>query len=175
MTDVQKQKVVDWIQQGLKLSEIQTRLDTELGVRLTYMEVKMLLAELELRPKDQEPAKPAATLGSPAEPTPSPAGAPPAEANLGGTHDLDDSGALTPDDLSSTLGGNVSVTIDTITRPGSMVSGKVTFSDKKTADWYLDQYGRLGMAPAEKGYRPSQMDVMAFQTELQNQLARMGM
>jgi hypothetical protein len=170
MTDVQKQKVVDWIQQGLKLSEIQTRLDSELGVRLTYMEVKMLLAELELKPKDQEPVKAATTIGAPAE---TPAATP--ETGMGGSQDLAEDAPLAPDEAQPGLGGNVSVSIDTITRPGSMVSGKVTFSDKKTADWYLDQYGRLGMAPAEKGYRPSQMDVMAFQTELQNQLAKMGM
>ena len=115
------------------------------------------------------------TLGAPAEaPSPAPPGLAPDEA-LGGTQDLAEEGQLPPDGSLPGLGGNVSVTIDTITRPGSMVSGKVTFSDKKTADWYLDQYGRLGMAAAEKGYRPSQMDVVAFQTELQSQLAKMGM
>ena len=55
-----------------------------------------------------------------------------------------------------------------------MVGGKVTFSDQKTAEWHLDQYGRLGFAPAEKGYRPSEPDLVAFQTELQSQLARFG-
>ena len=64
--------------------------------------------------------------------------------------------------------------VDTVTRPGAVVSGKVTFSDGKSAEWYLDQYGRLGMLPGEKGYKPSQNDIMAFQTELQNQLARYG-
>ena len=57
LTDIQKQKVAEWIQAGLKLSEIQGRIDTELGVRLTYMEVKLLLADLELKPKDQDPPK----------------------------------------------------------------------------------------------------------------------
>jgi hypothetical protein len=172
MTDVQKQKVVDWIQQGLKLSEIQTRLDSELGVRLTYMEVKMLLAELELKPKDQEPAKAATTLGAPAA-APSPAELP--DPSSGMPQGFADESQMPPDGSLPDLGGNVSVTVDTLTRPGTMVSGKVTFSDKKTAEWYLDQTGRLGMAPSEKGYRPSQMDVIAFQTELQNQLAKMGM
>ncbi len=55
-----------------------------------------------------------------------------------------------------------------------MISGKVTFSDGNTAEWYLDQTGRLGIAPAVQGYRPSQEDVMAFQTELQNALAKLG-
>ena len=175
MTEAQKQKVVEWIQQGLKLSEIQTRIDSELGVRMTYMEVKMLLADLELKPKDQEPAKTAAPLvgaapaaGGNREGTPSPGLSSPAPAEP-------EDEPFAPDAPPPGLGGNVAVSIDTITRPGALVSGKVTFSDQKTADWYLDQMGRLGMAPTEKGYRPSQMDVMAFQNELQNQLAKLGL
>jgi hypothetical protein len=34
--------------------------------------------------------------------------------------------------------------------------------------------GRLGLIPQTKGYRPSEDDLLAFQTELQQQLARMG-
>ena len=67
--------------------------------------------------------------------------------------------------------GSVSVTIDQITRPGAMISGRTTFSDGQTAAWYLDQTGRLGLDATTPGYRPSQPDVIAFQTELEK-LAR---
>lgn len=67
--------------------------------------------------------------------------------------------------------GKVTVTIDQITRPGAMISGRATFSDGETAGWYLDQTGRLGLDPNTAGYRPSQDDVMAFQIELEK-LAR---
>jgi len=67
--------------------------------------------------------------------------------------------------------GKVSVTIDQITRPGAMISGRATFSDGQTAAWYLDQMGRLGLDPSTPGYRPSQQDVMDFQMELEK-LAR---
>jgi hypothetical protein len=70
--------------------------------------------------------------------------------------------------------GQVSVTLDQIARPGTMISGKVTFSDGNTAEWYLDQMGRLGVVPAVKGYKPSQQDVQTFQMELQRQLQKMG-
>jgi hypothetical protein len=69
----------------------------------------------------------------------------------------------------------VSVTVDQVTRPGALVSGKVNFSDGKSADWYLDQMGRLGLAPKEAGYKPSEDDLMDFQTELQTELARLGL
>jgi hypothetical protein len=65
--------------------------------------------------------------------------------------------------------------VDQVTRPGAIVSGGVTFSDGKTAEWYLDQTGRLGLAPAEKGYKPSEEDVMDFQAALQQELTKFGM
>jgi hypothetical protein len=77
----------------------------------------------------------------------------------------------TPDKPASAPGNKVSVTIDQITRPGAMVSGRTTFSDGQSAEWYLDQTGRLGLNPSTPGYRPSQQDVMDFQVELEK-LAR---
>ena len=64
--------------------------------------------------------------------------------------------------------------MDQIARPGAIVSGKVTFSDGQSADWYLDQTGRLGVVPKQQGYKPSAADVQQFQVALQNELARMG-
>ncbi|MBI1841746.1 MAG: hypothetical protein HYR88_12970, partial [Verrucomicrobia bacterium] len=138
---------------------------------MTYMEVKMVLAELELRPKDQEPPKAMHNFAGAAA-APAGAGAMPPAA--GSAPDEPMLSPATPHDGAPPSAGGVSVTVDTVTRPGSVVSGKVTFSDQKTAEWYLDQYGRLGFAPTEKGYRPSQLDLVAFQTELQSQLARFG-
>ncbi len=77
----------------------------------------------------------------------------------------------TPDKAASSATGKVSVSIDQITRPGAMVSGRATFSDGQSAEWYLDQTGRLGLNPSTPGYRPSQQDVMDFQVELEK-LAR---
>src|SRR5438309_120662 len=57
LDESQRTKVSEWIGQGLKLSEIQNRLDSELKVRMTYMEVRMLVDDLKLTPKDHEPAK----------------------------------------------------------------------------------------------------------------------
>jgi hypothetical protein len=55
-----------------------------------------------------------------------------------------------------------------------VVSGKVTFSDGQQADWYLDQMGRLGVAPKQQGYKPSAADVRQFQAALEKEIARMG-
>ena len=70
--------------------------------------------------------------------------------------------------------GSFSLEIDRIMRPGTMVSGSVTFSDGVTAKWALDQQGRLMLETAQKGYQPSPSDVQTFQRELQAQLQRQG-
>jgi hypothetical protein len=148
LDDKQRQAVTTWINDGLKLSEIQKRLETDFGLRVTYLEVRLLVDDLKLQPKDPPPpAKPA-----------TPAAADPAEelpAGLPGS-------------------GSVSVTVDQLTRPGALVSGKAKFSDGKTADWFLDQAGRLGLAPGEKGYKPPAADLQEFQVALQGELQKLG-
>jgi hypothetical protein len=66
------------------------------------------------------------------------------------------------------------VSVDQVTRPGALVSGKVKFSDGKSADWYMDQTGRLGVVPKEQGYKPTPADVQEFQLALQDELAKLG-
>lgn len=155
LDDAQRQRVTEWIEQGLKLSEIQDKLGSELGLKMTYMEVRFLIDDLGVKLKDK-PKEAPVELKAGKGPEKAPAA--PAE----------------PEEEDGLVGGNVSVTVDQVTRPGALVSGKVKFSDGKSADWYLDQMGRLGLAPKEQGYKPSQDDLMDFQAELQNELARLG-
>ena len=153
LTDAQRAKVAEWINAGAKMSEIQNRLLSELGLKLTYMEVRFLVDDLKLTPKDPEPPK---VVTPPPEPAKK-AGAPMPSA-----------------DEPLPVMGSVSVTVDHIAKPGTIVSGKVTFSDGQTADWYLDQTGRLGVAPTIAGYKPSAADVKDFQIILQSELAKLG-
>jgi hypothetical protein len=165
LTDDQKAIVKKWIEEGLKLSDIQKRLASELGVHMTYMEVRLLVSDLQVMPKDAEPPPP------PPAPAPPSGEAKPAEQ---GATEEDEAG----DDaeMAEAPGGtgSVSVSLDTVAMPGAALSGKVTFSDGQKAQWYLDQFGRLGIAPANKGYRPSPMDIQAFQMRLQQELEKFG-
>jgi hypothetical protein len=63
--------------------------------------------------------------------------------------------------------GPVRVTADELAAPYALLSGKATFSDGVTADWMIDEMGRLVFNPSKPGYRPSQADAAAFQRELQ--------
>ena len=69
LTEEQRQRVTAWILAGAKLAEIQSRLASECGVKLTYMEARFLVDDLKLVPKDPEPPKvvepPAARIAPP--------------------------------------------------------------------------------------------------------------
>ena len=159
LDDTQRKKVAEWIAAGLKLSEIQNRLASDLGVRMTYMDVRLLVDDLKLTPKDTEPPKPPEPIISPADTKRGQPQTPSA---------LDQKSADAP------AAGGVSVSVDQLAKPGAVVSGKVTFSDGKTADWYIDQTGRLGLVPQQAGYRPPAADVQQFQAALESELSRLG-
>jgi len=158
LDDTQRKKVAEWIAAGLKLSEIQNRLAAELGVRMTYMDVRFLVDDLKLTPKDTEPPRPPApVIPPPSTKREQPAGSP-----------LDQKSTGVP------AATGVSVSVDHLAKPGAVVSGKVTFSDGQTADWYIDQSGRLGLVPQQAGYRPPAAEVQQFQARLESELSRMG-
>lgn len=156
LDDNQRKKVAQWIADGMKISEIQNHLAADLGVRMTYMDVRLLVDDLKLVPKDAEPPKPVA----PAAPGP----AAPPEAAPGSIAEK----PATPG------AGKVAVSVDQLTRPGAVVSGKVTFSDGNIAEWYIDQTGRLGLAPQQAGYRPPAADLQQFQAALEVELSKLG-
>ena len=145
--------------QGAKLSEIQNRLASEFGIKLTYMEARFLVDDLKLTPKDPEPPK----VVEPAVPR-----AKPATASRTGKKFPRRRGDA------AACRRKVSVSVDQITKPGAIISGKVNFSDGQTADWYLDQTGRLGVVPKQAGYKPSAADVQEFQLALQQEVAKLG-
>jgi hypothetical protein len=161
LDEAQRKKVAEWIAQGLKLAEIQNRLASELGLTLTYMDVRLLVDDLKLTPKDAEPPKPIEPGPSALDPGPQPPVAQP--------------GPAVPKPGQPAGGpGSVSISVDKLARPGALVSGRVTFSDGHTAEWRLDQTGQLGLIPQQPGYRPPASDVQPFQRALEAELSKLG-
>jgi hypothetical protein len=134
LDEAQKQKVAAWIEEGFKLSEIQSKLASEFGVQMTYMEVRFLMDDLKLRPKEKERSAPATGLVKGGLQQGTPAGAEP----------LEEGPAFGKETGSA---GGPSVSVDQVTRPGALVSGKVSFRDGNSAEWSLDQFGRLAFMP----------------------------
>ena len=160
LDESQRKAVALWLADGLKLSEIQSRLASQFGLRLTYMDVRLLVDDLKLMPKDIEAPPPPAPVdsllaGAPAaKPGAIPASSPPAAAEP------------------PRAPGGVSVAVDQLARPGAVVSGKVTFSDGQSAEWYLDELNRLGIVPKQQRYKPAAADLQQFQMALGEELSK---
>ncbi len=65
-------------------------------------------------------------------------------------------------------GGTV-VEVSKLARPGSVANGSVKFASGASAEWVLDQSGRLALSNASG--EPTQDDIKDFQLELQKALA----
>ncbi len=148
LTAEQQDCLAQWVAQGMSLSEIQKEISDQWKISLTYMDVRFLVDDLDLSLQDREENK------KPADNT----GAGPVQGADG----------LLNDD------GGVTVEVDKLVKPGTVVSGTVSFSDGEKADWQVDAMGRLGLVPARKGYKPESEDFMEFQTQLQNALQKQG-
>ncbi len=191
----QKQAVASWVAAGDNLSVVQKKLTEQFKISMTYRDVRFLVDDLGLELKNATPKAdvsdvtkaqvPAAGAGAP------PPRSAPAEkkgfveklkekVGLGG----DEADDLPPEEAypedegipadAPVGGGTLTLEVDRIMRPGTVVSGSVTFSDGVSGKWGLDQYGRLMLDTGQKGYQPSAADVQTFQRELQMQLQRQG-
>ena len=169
LTEDQITTIKSWIESGDDLGKIQNQINESFDINLTYLETRFLLSDLkiELNEEDEEPV----------DKTPD---------------EIKDSGNVnenteepeqkeTPSDdpeKEETEGAqptNINLSVDSITQPQCVISGKVTFSDGQPASWWFDQMGQLGLNPDEEGYTPSREDVAVFQVELRKVLAEQGL
>jgi len=191
----QKLAVSGWVAAGDNLSAVQKKLKDEFKISLTYMDVRFLVDDLGLELKNAAPKADVSDVSKAAVPA-RPA-APAAGEKKGFMDKLKEKVGLSADEddgeddlpaedfpeesidegvpaLPPEGAGSLTIEIDRIVRPGSVVSGSVTFSDGVSGKWALDQMGRLMLDTGKPGYQPSPADVQAFQRELSTQLQRQG-
>ena len=149
-TDERDRFITAKLNQGMGLSEVQ-KLLTEQGVTMTYLDLRLLAAELEVNWKKQDLEQ--EKLRKPAKEE-----AAPVEATL--VDDEEDGGGF-----SSTR-----ITVSKVVRPGASMSGEVEFASGAKGEWYIDAYGRLGLVPRPGSSRPTEEDIQDFQVELQHKL-----
>lgn len=133
------------IAEGISLSDIQNEVNEKFQLSMTYMDIRILAAGLDIdwqakaAAKAEEEKKEEET--APEEAAPEEAPAAPAD-------------------------GQTVVEISKLMRPGTVLSGSVKFASGSTADWYIDQTGRLGLENLV-GNQPTQEDIQQFQVELE--------
>ena len=157
LTPQQRQLVEQWAADGANLNQIQDRLRSECDTTLTYMETRLLIMELgvKIQDKPREVEKPASAPVAPA-----------AADDVAVADEV-----LAPD---GTTGGALKISVDEVPPAGAIISGRVTFSDGVTVQWFMDQQGRFGMRGPAPGYQPPAADIPAFQAELDTILQQSG-
>ena len=187
ITPQQEALVRAWAAEGATLSDIQTRLADECGLRLSYLDTRFLLLDLkvdlvEKTKKDPPPrdlAAPAAWGSGEESPDrwddaadgdaygaapPLPGEEPP--------DSVPDADSPAPADAGAGESSSLKLDLARIQRPGFAASGSVTCSDGVKGEWGIDNYGRLALAfPDNKGYRPSAADQRAFMQQLRSLLS----
>ena len=159
LNEQQTKAVKSWIELGDGLSEVQRKLRAEYGISMTFMDVRLLMLDMNVTVKDKVAPKKEVIV--------------PAQKSGEETTAADEPDIMPENEEEGTAGG-VSLTLDRLIKPGTIVSGTVRFSDGVSASWGLDQMGRLMLNPEKQNYKPSQEDVRGFQVELQKLLAQRG-
>ena len=158
-----KEFMTEELKKGLELSDIQKLVNERFGLHMTYMEIRILASELEsvdwraLDPRAQAEAAKKAKQAESETQEPAAPGEAAADAPAAGD-------------------GATVVELSKLARPGMMLSGTVKFASGSTAEWYVDQMGRLGLGgDLPEGYRPSPTDAALFQQQLMSLLQSKGL
>ncbi len=151
MTNEERKQIIQQLlTEGRTLSEILDYLHREKGDSITYMEMRLLLSEMpNAKLPEKEVPKP-----------PAPSAAPSAI----------ESTTAKPDAPGQTAGGKLSISVDQIPQPGSMLSGYARFGSGAKAHWMLDEMGRIGVEPELGSSKPTTQDMKEFTTELRRLL-----
>lgn len=141
----QIQSIRTWAEEGLDLNAIQKRLHEDLNIKLTFMDTRFLLQDLDIRISQPEPEPEAEQPGELPGTMPPPA----------------------------SLLGKTQVTVDEITPPHALMAGKVLFKSGAQGAWDIDRTGRINW-DVTLG-EPTADDLREFETELQSVIrSRMG-
>ena len=134
------------IAEEVSLSEIQNEVNAKFNLSLTYMDIRILASTLDIDWQAKAAAK-----------------AEEAKKEAEEAAAVEEAPAEVPADDAP---GQTVVEISKLMRPGTALSGSVKFASGSTADWYIDQTGRLGLENLV-GSQPTQEDIQQFQVELE--------
>jgi hypothetical protein len=151
MTNEERKEIIQkLLTEGRTLSEILDYLHREKSDSITYMEMRLLLSEMpNAKLPEKEVPKPPAASAAPS---------------------AIESATAKPDAPTQTAGGKLSISVDQIPQPGSMLSGYARFGSGAKAHWMLDEMGRLGVEPELGSSKPTTQDMKEFTNELRRLL-----
>lgn len=146
------------LEKGTSLSDIQNMVNEKFSQKMTYMDIRILASSLDIdwRSLDPNAAKQEESADEAAVPE-----------TDAGTDAVSEKEAENTDAAGATV-----VEVSPIARPGMMFSGSVKFASGSSAEWYVDNMGRLGLENLV-GEKPGQSDIEQFQIELDKAVRKM--
>ena len=172
MTNQERDELImEKLNSGMSLSDLQKLLDSEYGMKMTYFELRMIVSELRIewdkQEKKRRPVIPTQPVSAPKAAEPEAAQPPVAEDAEEEDADLGDGEEDADEENDDAEDGTV-VTIDDAPMPGAVMSGNVKFASGASGKWMMNRMGQLGLAKLDEGSeQPTQDDLMLFQQELQ--------
>ncbi len=160
-----KQFVAKKLHEGVKLTDIQKMLADELDCKMTFLDLRLLAADLEDVDWQQFDARePAAKQPPPTAPQAVPGDA--ADALPVSDDGFEDDAVDPIPEGESTAAplGPTKVEISRLARPGALAHGSVEFASGAKAEWLVDDMGRLGLDKVVG--QPTEADFVEFQKEL---------
>ena len=130
------------LNKGTALGEVQRMLQEEHDVNMTYFDLRMMAAELDVDWDKQEDKKTVTEAAS-------------------------TEGILDEHPPEGGAATGTQVTVDKVTRPDALMSGTVKFKSGASGKWFIDHAQQLGLSPDPGSSKPTQDDVIEFQQELQ--------
>ena len=162
--------IMDKLNEGMSLSDVQKLLEKEHGLRMTYLELRLLAADLQInwqkqdKPKPTQPSEPQKTAEPPNDIPETQDEEPVAEEDMEGEEAGDDS------EETPATGGETVVELDEQPIPGTAVSGTVKFASGASGKWAVRNDGRLGFEPDEGSSQPTEDDFAQFQLALRRKM-----
>ena len=142
MSELEMKKfIAGQLNDGVSLNEIQKLIAEKFNKKMTFLDLRILASELEgVEWKKQDPEP--VKVEEPEEGKAEKAG----------------------------VAGKTVVEISKLVRPGAVASGTVKFASGASAEWLIDQMGRLGLNNPQG--EPTEADIKDFQKELQKEISK---
>ena len=176
MTNEERNRVImEKLNEGMSLSDVQKFLERECGLRMTYFDLRMLAADLQVDWEKQDRPKADTSIDVSKAPVQRPQPPPPQPQPQEGADDDDvqpeDGGEEQATPTPAPADGHSAIVLDETPIPGAAVSGTVTFPSGASGRWVLTRDGRFGLEPDEGSAQPTEDDYAVFQQDLQRKLA----
>lgn len=175
MTNEERNRVImEKLNEGMSLSDVQKFLERECGLRMTYFDLRMLAADLQVDWEKQDRPKADTSIDVSKAPVQRPQPPPPQPQPQEGADDdeqPEDGGEEQATPAPAPADGHSAIVLDETPIPGAAVSGTVTFPSGASGRWVLTRDGRFGLEPDEGSAQPTEDDYAVFQQDLQRKLA----